>query len=98
MALLSFSAGTIGLQVDFAIQEQGEPLADATSATVTWMAQDGRNRLLTLTNDPDAIFSYILSAGDYPSPRYETGMLRVSIGSTRFWQGPFTVAVLPSPL
>lgn len=98
MATVSFMAGTVGLQLDFAVLEQGQPFQDASSATVTWIAQDGRNRLLTLTDDPNAIFSYILSAGDYPSPRYETGMLRVSFESTRFWQGPFTVAVTPLPL
>ena len=98
MATVSFMAGTVGLQLDFALQENGQALVGAGSAQVVWIAQDGRRRPLSITDTPNAIFSYVLSVGDYPSPRYETGMLQVSIGTTRFWQGPFTVAVTPSTL
>lgn len=98
MALFSFIAGTIGLRLDFVVTALGDPPAEATSATVTWIAQDGRRRPLALTDDVRAIFSYTLSAGDYPAPRWETGILQVSIATACFWQGPFTVAVTPLPV
>ena len=95
MADLSFAAGTTGMLVTFVVRDGGVPISNATSATVTWMAQDGRRRPLALADATAATFTYTLSAGDYPVPRYETGQLRVSIGTNVLWQGPFTVRVMP---
>ncbi len=96
MALLSFVAGTVNLQLPFVVTDPyGDVLTNATSATVTWLAEDGRYRPLTLVVATSAVFAYILSGSDYPGPRYEHGQLRVSIGISTYWLPAFTVAVMP---
>lgn len=95
MATLSFYAGTTGLVLPFSVREGGEPISNAASAVVTWLASDGRQRALVLSNAPAALFTYTLSGSDYPGPRSETGQLRVSVGTSVSWQQPFTLQVLP---
>ena len=96
MADLSFVAGTVNLQLPFVVTDPyGAVLANATSATVTWLADDGRSRPLTLVVATSAVFAYTLSARDYPGPRYERGQLRVSIGISTYWLSAFTLAVRP---
>ena len=99
MALLSFVAGTVNLQLPFVVTDPyGDLLTNATSATVTWLAEDGRSRPLTLVGATSAVFAYTLSASDYPGPRYERGQLRVSIGVSVYWLPVFTLAATPSLL
>lgn len=95
MAEVSFMAGTIGLQLPFIVQEGAQPISNAISAVVTWLATDGRQRLLTMTTPVSAVFTYVLSAQDYPAPRWEMGQLRVSIGMSVSYQAPFQVHVTP---
>ena len=78
---ISFAAGTIGLVLPFILTENGYPISNAISATVTWMASDGQQRPLTLASPISAVFTYTVSANDWRTPRRETGYLRVSYGT-----------------
>ena len=95
MAEVSFVVSTIGLVIPFVVQEQGVPVSNALSAIVTWIAEDGRHRPLTLLTPTSAVFIYTLSAFAYQTPRHETGQLRVSYGTNEFWTvSMFSVRVI----
>lgn len=96
MADFSFYAGIANFRLPFVVTDPyGTLLSNATSATVTWLAGDGRRRPLTLAAAVSAVFAYTLSLGDYPGARYERGQLLVSIGTSAYYLPPFTVQVLP---
>ena len=97
-AELSFAVGTIGLTVPFIVTENGIPISNAISANVTWIASDGQRRPLTLETPISAVFTYVMSSGDYRLPRRETGYLLVSYGSYVFPSvSSFTVNVVHRP-
>ena len=92
---ISFVHGTIGLTIPFVLRENGVPISNAVSANVTWIASDGQQRALTLETPISAVFTYLVSAQDWPSPRQETGYLRVSFGTNVFFTvSAFTVHVV----
>ena len=92
----TFFAGTTGQRLDFVVPDPvGVLLSNPGSASVTWIAPDGRRRTLTLTNAVSSLFTYTLSLGDYPGARYERGQLLVSIGTSSYWLSGFTLHVLP---
>lgn len=95
MATVSFVAGTVGLQIQFTVLDGGQPISNAASAVVTWLASDGRQRALARLDAAQALFGYTLSAGDYQGPRIETGQLRVSVGTDVSYKSAFTVRVTP---
>lgn len=95
---LSFAVGTIGLTIPFIVTENGSPISNAVSANVTWIGSDGQERHLTLETPISAVFTYLLSSGDYRVPRRETGYLLVSYGSHVFPSvSSFTVHVVHRP-
>lgn len=105
-AEVSFVVSTVGLVIPFAITESigvsdiygnalFAPISYAQSATVTWLAANGVQRLLTLSSPPSAVWTYTISAMDYQAPRREQGQLRVSVGGTVFWSQTFSVNIVP---
>ncbi len=95
---ISFAAGSVGLVLPFVITENGVPISNATSATVTWIATDGQRRPLTLATPISAVFTYTVSAQDWPSSRREQGYLVVSFGTNVFpTVSSFTVHVWRRP-
>ncbi len=95
---ISFAAGTIGLTLPFIVIENGLPISNATSATVTWIASDGQRRPLTLVTPISAVFTYTVSANDWRTPRRETGYLLVSFGTNVYpTVSSFTVNVTRRP-
>jgi len=90
---ISFPAGTIGLVVPFVLLDNGVPISNAVSATVTWIAQNGVQRLLSLSSPVSAVFTYRISANDSRTAHTELGYLMVSYGSNAFPTGVFTVNV-----
>lgn len=100
MSELSFVVSTVGLVIPFSITEPNEfgsyvPISNALSANVTWFANDGRRRALTLLTPVSAVFTYTVSARDWMTPHHEVGRCFVSFGTNGFWTGPFAVAVTP---
>jgi len=94
---VSFTLGTVGLVLPFVVTDKatGLPISNALSATVTWVAQNGVRRPLTLEVPASAVYVYTVSAGDFRTPRREVGRLFVDYGVTEFWTSNFTVAVHP---
>ena len=96
---ISFAVGTIGLVIPFVLTENGYPISNAASATVTWVSTNGQRRPLTLTTPISAVFTYTVSAHDWVSPRREKGYLLVSFGTNVYPSvSGFTVNVVPHPL
>ncbi len=95
---ISFAVGSIGLVLPFILTENGVPISNATSATVTWIATNGQRRVLTLATPISAVFTYTVSAHDWLSPRRETGYLLVSFGGNVYpTVSSFTVNVVRRP-
>lgn len=95
MADISCAISTVGLLIPFTITENGVPISNALSATVTWVAQDGRRRPLTLNVPASAEFIYVTSSWDTRSPHVEEGYLQVSFDSNVFFTSFFTMNVVP---
>ena len=107
MAEISFAVSTVGLVIPFILTEYTgvsdvygsavyAPISYALSCNVTWIANNGTHRTLTLSNGPSAVFTYTISSFDYQAPRNELGQLRVSVGTNVFWVASmFTVNVFP---
>lgn len=100
MSDVSFVVSTVGLVIPFAITEPNEngsyvPISNALSANVTWIANDGRKRVLTLMTPVSAVFLYTVSARDWMTPHTEVGQCFVSFGTNGFWTSTFSVRVLP---
>lgn|SRR3990167_5089106 len=100
MAEVSFVVSTVGLTIPFVITEPNEfgsyvPISNALSSTVTWHANDGRRRALTLTTPVSAVFTYTVSARDWMTPHTEVGRCFVSFGTNGFWTGKFGVTITP---
>lgn len=102
MAEVSCPAGTIGLVVPFILIDPlvsggtATPISNAISATsVTWLAQNGLRRQLTLSQSVSATFTYVFSAGDTRSPHIEEGVLEVAFGTNRFYSTTFDVNIFP---
>lgn len=92
---VSCTVGTIGLVVPFVVTDGGYPISNAISAIVTWLAQDGKQRPLTLNTPVSAEFIYIMSAWDTRAPHREEGYLRVSYDTNTFYTSFFTVSINP---
>lgn len=93
MSQISFVVSTVGLQIPFVIMNEGQPLSNALSASVTWIGHDGRHRSLVLTSPVSSEFTYILSAHDFRSPIHTQGYLSVSFGTNIFYTSSFDVNV-----
>ena len=92
---VSYAVSTIGLIVPFVITENGYPISNALSATVTWVAQNGVQRPLTLVTPVSALFIYQVALRDSRVPHTEQGYLQVSYGTNVFYTSSFTVNVVP---
>jgi hypothetical protein len=107
MAEISFAVSTVGLVIPFVLTEYTgvsdvygsaiyEPISYAQSCVVTWIANNGVRRVLTLNYPASAVFTYTISQFDYQAPRRELGQLQVSVGPHVFWvASTFTVNVFP---
>lgn len=92
---VSFAVSTIGLIIPFIVTENGYPISNAVSANVTWIAQNGVTRPLTLSIPVSAVFVYQVSLADSRIPHLEQGYLRVSYNTTVFYTSSFTINVVP---
>lgn len=99
MADVSFPAGTIGLVIPFVLEDNGAPLSNAQSATVTWLGDDGSARLLSLASAVSAEFTYVTSATEFTFPTQFKSVLRVSFGGNVFYapaDGSLSVRITPN--
>ena len=92
---VSYVVSTIGLIIPFCITDGGVPISNALSASVTWVAQNGTQRALTLTTPVSAIFTYQTTIKDARTPHREQGYLMVSFGVNVFYTSSFTVNIVP---
>ena len=94
---VSFAVGTIGLLIPFIITDPagGDPLSNALSANVVWIAQNGIQRPLTLLTPASAVFVYRVVLRDSRIAHTEQGYLQVSYGPNVFYTSSFTVNVAP---
>ena len=99
MADLSMYAGNIGDTLQFIVQsapptaEGSATVYNLSGAVVTWLAEDGIARPLTIASAASGVVTYTTSAGDFPSPLTQRGQLRVSAGTGRFYSSYFTVQI-----
>ena len=92
---VSFAVSTIGLIIPFVITDNGLPISNPLSANVTWIAQNGMQRSLTLLTPVSAVFTYQTTLKDSRLPHTEQGYLQVSFGTNVFYTSSFTVNVVP---
>ena len=92
---VSFAVSTVGLIIPFVVTDNGIPISNALSANVTWIAQNGVQRPLTLTIPVSAVFVYQTTIKDSRVPHTEQGYLQVSYGTNVFYTSSFTVNVVP---
>jgi len=104
MATISLVAEQIGDVLTFTVISAAPnggadtPL-NLSGATVTWMANNGVNRVLTIASAGSGTATYTTSAADFPHPTRQTGQLRISFTSTRFFTRPaFDLVVMPNKL
>jgi hypothetical protein len=99
MAAVSFAVSTIGLVIPFCLidplvsgSEGGVPISNAIQITsATWVAHDGRQRPLTLSQPISALFTYQLTAADSRTPHIEEGYVEVRFAEKTFKTGTFAV-------
>jgi hypothetical protein len=92
---VSYAVSTVGLIIPFCITDNGFPISNALSASVTWVTQGGQQRPLTLTTPTSAIFTYQVSGRDSRTTHTEQGYLMVSFGTNVYFTSAFTVHVVP---
>lgn len=98
---VSFAMSTVGLIIPFVITDGIDasgmpiPISNSLSANVTWIAQNGVQRPLTLTIPVSAVFIYQVTLRDSRTPHTEQGYLQVSFGTNVFYTSSFTVNVAP---
>lgn len=102
MADLSLFAGNVGDVLQF-IMHSAPPTAEGSAtvynlsgAVVTWLAEDGVQRALTIASAASGLCQYTTSLGDFPSPLTQRGQLRVSAGTGRFFSSHFSVQIHPN--
>lgn len=96
-AFLSLYAGAVGDVLDFTVLSgDGVTVLGLSGATLTWLAEDGRNRTLTVQSYASGVARYTTSLTDFPAPCMQRGQLLVSLTSgQRLYTQMFVLTATP---